>query len=107
MTATEHSHRAWVLVDPVQDYEESLTILGVYRSDRTARYAARAHIRREPHRDLEAQERRGADLLRVWTWSWRDRHWTLCYRNPIRPCHKHNHAEVENVAASLSTSESD
>lgn len=95
MTATEHSHRAWVLVDPVQDYEESLEILGVYRTDKAARYAARAYIQRNPERDLEAQERRGSDLLRVWTWDWRNRKWSLCYRNSLKPCRIHNHAEVE------------
>ena len=95
MTATEHSHRAWVLVDPVQDYEESLTILGVYGSDEAARYAARAYMKLEPGRDIEAQEWRGNELLRVWTWSWSSRTWSLCYRSSIRPCHYHKHADPE------------
>jgi hypothetical protein len=89
------SHRAWVLVDPVQDYEESLEILGIYRTDEAARYAARAHIQRHPDRDLEAQERRGSDLLRVWVWSWHRRTWALCSAGSINPCRQHNHAEVE------------
>lgn len=94
MTATEHSCRAWVLVDPIQDYEESLKILGVFGSEEAARYGARAYIRREPNRNLEAQEWRGSDLLRIWTWSWQDQRWSLCYRSSWRPCH-HNHAEVD------------
>jgi len=99
MSATEHSHRAWVLVDPVQDYEESLEIIGVYRSDRAARYAARPYMRENPDRNIEAQERRGGDLLRVWTWHWRERRWKLCYRGSLNPCRIHNHAEVESYAA--------
>lgn len=95
MTATEHSHRAWILVDPAQDYEESLTILGIYRSEKAARYAARSYMRREPHRGIEAQEWRGSDLLRVWTWSWQDQRWSLCYRSSLKPCRHHNHAEVQ------------
>ncbi|MGV0738203.1 hypothetical protein ABQF35_14420 [Mycobacterium syngnathidarum] len=91
MTATEHSHRAWVLVDPVQDYEESLEILGVYGSDRAARYAARAHMRNEPGRDIEAREMRGKDVLRVWIWRWSTKRWSLCDR---KDCW-HNHAEME------------
>ena len=95
MTATEHSHRAWVLIDPVQDYEESLTVLGVYRSDKAARYAARAYMKTEPCRDIEAQEWRGSDLLVVWTWSWSRRVWTPCFRGSINPCRFHNHADPE------------
>lgn len=95
MTATEHSHRAWVLVDPVQCDGEVLEILGVYASDKAARYAARGRIRREPHRDLEAQERRGDDLLSVWTWRWRDRRWTICYGGQIKACTRHDHAPIE------------
>lgn len=95
MTSTEHSHRAWVLVDPVQDYEESLVIIGVYRSETAARYAARAYMRREPGRAIEAQEWRGSDLLRVWTWNWSTRRWSLCYRNSLGGCTHHNHAEPE------------
>lgn len=91
MTATEHSHRAWVLVDPVQDYEESLTILGVYGGDKAARYAARAYMRKEPHRDIEAREMRGKDVLRVWIWRWSAGRWSLCDR---KNCW-HNHAEIE------------
>lgn len=94
MTATAHSHQAWILVDPVQDYEESLTILGIFRGEKSARYAARAYVRREPHRNIEAQEWRGSDLLRIWTWNWRNRRWSLCYRNSGKPCH-HNHAAVQ------------
>ncbi|AYR02892.1 hypothetical protein J1765_gp84 [Gordonia phage Gaea] len=32
MTATEHSHRSFLVVDPVQDYEQSDEVLGVYGS---------------------------------------------------------------------------
>jgi hypothetical protein len=95
MTATEHSHRAWVLVDPVQDPEESLTILGVYHGEKAARYAARAYMRREPCRDIEAQEWRGNELLRVWTWRWHRRRWSLCYLSSMNPCRHHNHNHVE------------
>lgn len=95
MSATEHAHRSWVLVDPVQDYEESLTVLGVYGSDTAARMGARPYIRRERCRNVEAQEWRGSDLLRVWTWSWLSQSWNLCYRSQIKPCTIHNHAETE------------
>lgn len=95
MSATDHSHRAWILVDPVQDYEESLKILGVYGTDEAGRIAARMHIRNHPDRDLQAQEWRGDDLLRVWTWSWHTRLWTLCHGEMITPCRVHDHAACE------------
>ncbi|WMI33092.1 hypothetical protein SEA_SCHOTTB_82 [Gordonia Phage SchottB] len=36
MTATEHSHRSFLVVDPVQDYEQSDEVLGVYGSLKAA-----------------------------------------------------------------------
>ncbi|AUX81923.1 hypothetical protein FDJ33_gp87 [Gordonia phage Brandonk123] len=36
MTATEHSHRSYLVVDPVQDYEQSDVVLGVYGSLKAA-----------------------------------------------------------------------
>jgi hypothetical protein len=88
-------HRAWVLIDPDQDYEETTRILGVYRTDSDAREAARPYIETHPNRTLEVQERRGPDLLRVWTWDRRDRHWSICYRGQIVPCRMHEHADIE------------
>ncbi|AMS02919.1 hypothetical protein SEA_GALADRIEL_84 [Gordonia phage Galadriel] len=36
MTATEHSHRSYLVIDPVQDYEQSDVVLGVYGSLKAA-----------------------------------------------------------------------
>ncbi|AXH44946.1 hypothetical protein SEA_RIBEYE_83 [Gordonia phage Ribeye] len=36
MTATKHSHRSYLVVDPVQDYEQSDEVLGVYGSHEAA-----------------------------------------------------------------------
>lgn len=76
MTATPHSARAFVVVDPVQGYEESLEILGVYGSLRVAKYAAPRVARKvwrwEPDRMIEIQERAGDEVLDVWEYrpSW-------------------------------------
>ncbi|MBX4168067.1 hypothetical protein K3M35_05220 [Rhodococcus sp. DMU2021] len=39
MSATTNSTDVWIVVDPVQDYEQSLKILGVYGSRRAAEIA--------------------------------------------------------------------
>lgn len=75
MTERQHAHRCWVLVDPIQDYEESLEILGVYGSDKAAKFAAREHIKSEPCRNLEAQEWIGDQLASTWEWDWTRRRW--------------------------------
>ncbi|AXQ53095.1 hypothetical protein SEA_RANDO14_75 [Mycobacterium phage Rando14] len=70
MSATPHSVRVFIVVDPVQDYEESLEILGVYGSLPAAKFATRRVARKtwrwEPDRMIEIQERAGDEVLSVW-----------------------------------------
>ncbi|MEV4846125.1 hypothetical protein AB0K20_23270 [Micromonospora matsumotoense] len=71
MTATPHSTRAFLAVDPVQDYEESLAILGVYGSLAAAQYAVRQRCARPtwwPGREAEVQEWVGDEHRRTWTY---------------------------------------
>lgn len=71
MTATEHSAHTFIVVDPVQDYEESLLILGVFGSLKTAKYAAPRLMKAawgvEPNRFVEVQEWRGDTQVAAWT----------------------------------------
>lgn len=75
MTATPNSVRVFIAVDPVQDYEETLTIFGVYGSLAAARVAVRAlrarpegfYQFREPQRVTEVQEWVGDELRTTWT----------------------------------------
>ncbi|WP_119697021.1 hypothetical protein [Microbacterium halotolerans] len=71
---------AFLLVDPVQDYEETLTILGVYGSLDAAKEALarlREVLVREVgiyghsklRRDSEVQHWRGDQLLESWTYT--------------------------------------
>lgn len=62
-----NGHRAWILVDPVQCYEESTEILGVYATDVAARAAA-LEGSLSNWRDLEVQEWVGAELVVTWRW---------------------------------------
>jgi hypothetical protein len=48
MAATQHSARVFIAVDPVQDYEETLTIFGVYGSLAAAQVAVR-QLRNRPN----------------------------------------------------------
>lgn len=72
MPATKHSARVFIVVDPVQDYEEALQILGVFGSLKTAQYATprlmRAAWQWEPHRYAQVQEWHGDTLLNTWTY---------------------------------------
>ncbi|AXQ60693.1 hypothetical protein SEA_ALI17_78 [Gordonia phage Ali17] len=71
MTATEHSHRSFLVVDPVQDYEQSDEVLGVYGSHEAAMRALPRlrRIRAEwangsyPEGYLEVQHWRGDEHL--------------------------------------------
>lgn len=74
MAATPHSARVFIAVDPVQDYEESLTILGVYGSLAAAQIAVRQHRARpdglyrwDPKRITEVQEWVGDEQRATWT----------------------------------------
>lgn len=77
MTATKHSAEVWVLVAPVQDWEESARILGVYGSLAAAQ-AALPRLRSltlaqggayqyQPTRVTEAQHWRGDTEVETWT----------------------------------------
>lgn len=72
MSATKHSARVFIAVDPVQNYEETLQILGVFGSLKTAQYATprlmKATWQWEPYRYAEVQEWRGDTLLNTWTY---------------------------------------
>jgi len=72
--ATAPDAEVWLLVDPVQDYEESLSILGVYGSLNDAKAALPAHRQRGydeggvygegyEWRDSEAQLWRGGVMV--------------------------------------------
>ncbi|SKY32104.1 Uncharacterised protein [Mycobacteroides abscessus subsp. bolletii] len=78
MPATPHSARVFIVVDPVQDYEESLLILGVFGSLKTAKYATPRLMKAawgvEPYRTVEVQEWRGDTLVNTWTYH-PDRGW--------------------------------
>lgn len=74
----KHATEVHILVDPVQGYEESLTVLGVYGSLAAAK-AALPRIRRKPYpageythapwRESEVQLWRGDRLVRTWTYN--------------------------------------
>jgi len=77
MTSTlPHAHHAFVLLDPVQDYEETITILGVYGSLDAAKTATSAHRRRpyakggvyeySPSRVTHIEHRAGDQVLARW-----------------------------------------
>lgn len=75
MAATQHSTRVFIAVDPVQDYEETLTILGVYGSLAAAQYAVKSYRARpygiyasDPSRITEVQEWVGGELRTTWTY---------------------------------------
>lgn len=78
MTATEHSARVFIVVDPVQGYEETLQILGVFGSLKVAKYATPRLMaptwRWSPDRDAEVQEWRGDTLVNTRTYH-PDRGW--------------------------------
>lgn len=78
MPATPHSARVFIVVDPVQDYDEPLQILGVFGSLKTAKYAAprlmKAAWRFDPNRFVEVQEWRGDTLVNTGTYH-PDRGW--------------------------------
>ena len=75
VAATRTSVRVFIAVDPVQDYEESLTIFGVYGSLASAKVAVRGlrarpdgfYRFREPWRVTEIQEWSGDELRTTWT----------------------------------------
>lgn len=81
MTATKHSAHSWIVVDPVQDWEESAEIWGVYGSLSAAKQAARALRHRnyrhewECQRDTEIQHWTGDELVDSWTWEPDKRTW--------------------------------
>ena len=74
-----HAHHAFVLLDPVQDYEETITILGVYGSLAAAKAALPAHRARkfrdggiyeyDPERVSHIEHRAGDALIDVWEYS--------------------------------------
>jgi hypothetical protein len=77
----------FIAVDPVQDYEETLTILGVYGSLDAAQYAIRCYRARpdgiyagDPKRTTEVQEWVGDELRATWTYrpatEWQKAGWT-------------------------------
>lgn len=75
MAATEHSTRVFLAVDPAQDYEESLEILGAYGSLAAAQTATRMHRTRPgnryawwPERATEVQEWVGDEHRTTWTY---------------------------------------
>ena len=72
MRATPSSAHTFIIVDPVQDYEESLTILGVAKSFAAAKFRAPALMKAawkwEPNRYVEIQEWRGDTLVTAWTY---------------------------------------
>ncbi|PZF98535.1 hypothetical protein [Micromonospora deserti] len=75
MTATKHSARVFIAVDPVQDYEETLTIFGVYGSLAAAQVAVRQLRTRPdgfyawwPGRITEVQEWVGDEHRATWTY---------------------------------------
>ncbi|KXK63374.1 hypothetical protein AWW66_03410 [Micromonospora rosaria] len=83
MAATPHSARAYIAVDPVQDWEESLEILGVYGSLAAAQTAVRLLRARpgnryewSPKRTTEVQEWAGDEHRATWTYhpvtGWRE-----------------------------------
>ena len=86
--ASLRSGGVYLVADPVQDYEESLTILGVYSSLAAAKYAVRYHRRYTYYRlmlrssdgfwygggprDTEIQRWAGDQMLEVWTFHKRE-----------------------------------
>ncbi|WP_431976157.1 hypothetical protein [Micromonospora haikouensis] len=74
MAATANSARVFLAVDPPQEWEESLTILGAYGSLAAAQYAVRQHRTRPPYvletwRTTQVQEWVGDELRTTWTYS--------------------------------------
>lgn len=71
MTATKHSAKAFILIDPVQDYEESIEIVGIYGSLAAAKMGHKTNWpkRSDPWRDAEVQEWVGDELRNVWRFS--------------------------------------
>lgn len=74
MSATKHSAEVFLVVDPPQDYEESLVVWGVYGSITAAKHATH-RLRRKNLRDTWAQQRytevqhwRGDELIETWTY---------------------------------------
>ncbi|MFJ8690204.1 hypothetical protein [Micromonospora wenchangensis] len=72
---TKHSAHVFIAVDPAQDYEESLSILGVYGSLAAAQYAVRQHRAKPygpyagwPERRTEVQEWVGDEHRATWTY---------------------------------------
>lgn len=85
------SPRVYLVVDPVQDYEESLVILGVHGSLAAAKLATRFYRRRmhqptrpegmvwpliDSWRDVEVQLWHGDQQLDTWTHGGRTGLWT-------------------------------
>jgi hypothetical protein len=88
---TKSSPRVFVVVDPVQDYEESLTILGVHGSLAAAKLATRGYRRRllpptgaagirwpmvDPSRLVDIELRQGDRVLDTWRYSPDTDRWT-------------------------------
>jgi hypothetical protein len=75
-------HEVFLVVDPVQDYEESLTIWGAFGSLDAAKYATtglrRKHLDdwEKGWRDTEIQHWRGRDLRDVWTFDPKKSRWS-------------------------------
>ncbi|MDM3950339.1 hypothetical protein [Mycobacteroides abscessus] len=78
MPATKHSARVFIVVDPVQGYEETLQILGVFGSLNVAKMATprlmRATWRWDSYRHAEVQEWHGDTHVNTWTYH-PDRGW--------------------------------
>lgn len=85
------SPRVYLVVDPAQDYEESLRILGVHGSLEAAMFAVRGYRRRrvqltgvggrwwpliDSWRDVEVQLWQGDQQLDTWTQDGRSGRWT-------------------------------
>lgn len=75
MAATPHSARVFLAVDPDQEWEESLTILGAYGSLTAAQYGVKQHRARphpvyagQPHRLSQVQEWVGDEHRATWTY---------------------------------------
>lgn len=80
------AHRVFLVVDPAQDYEESLTILGAFGSLAAAQMGGRLirhkmargdHYWFEPsYRTVEVQEWVGREHRSTWTYSPEDPKWS-------------------------------
>lgn len=73
MTAPKNSHEVYLVVDPVQDYEESLKIYGAYGSLAAAKFALprlrRKNVESWERRDTEVQLWRGDQHIATWRFS--------------------------------------